>query len=62
MLGSDGLNHTEDSQSEMQDVIDGLRERLSRLSRASLRIAGDLDLDTVLQGGQSPCHQFSRHG
>ena len=33
----------------MQDVIDDLRERLSRLSQASLRIAGDLDLDTVLQ-------------
>ena len=33
----------------MQDVIDGLRERLSRLSRASLRITGGLDLDAVLQ-------------
>ena len=33
----------------MQSVIDDLRERLSRLSQASLRIAGDLDLDTVLQ-------------
>ena len=33
----------------MRDVIDDLRERLSLLSRTSLRIAGDLDLDTVLQ-------------
>lgn len=32
----------------MQRVMDGLRQRLSRLSRASRRIAGDLDLDTVL--------------
>ena len=43
------MNHSENTQKEMQDVIDGLRERLSRLSQASLRIAGDLDLDTVLQ-------------
>ena len=31
--------------------IAGLRERLSRLSQASLRINESLDLDTVLQGG-----------
>ena len=43
------MDHSEDLQREMQDVIDDLRERLSRLSQASLRIAGDLDLDTVLQ-------------
>ena len=30
--------------------IEALRERLSRLSQASLRITGDLDLDAVLQG------------
>ena len=30
--------------------IEALRDRLSRLSQASLRITGDLDLDTVLQG------------
>ncbi len=47
--GGNNVNHSEDSQRAMQSVIDDLRERLSRLSRASLRIAGDLDLDTVLQ-------------
>ena len=41
----DDLNHSEDLQRE----IENLRERLSRLSRASLRIVGDLDPDTVLQ-------------
>ena len=46
---SDDLHHSEYLQKQMQGVIDGLRERLSRLSQASLRIAGDLDLDTVLQ-------------
>ena len=30
--------------------IEGLRERLSRLSEASLRISESLDFDTVLQG------------
>ena len=30
--------------------IAALRDRLSRLSQASLRITEDLDLDTVLQG------------
>ena len=30
--------------------IAALRERLSKLSEASLRITEDLDLDTVLQG------------
>ena len=40
MLGSGGFNHSEDSQREMPDVINGLPQRLSRLSRASLRIAG----------------------
>ena len=33
----------------LQREIENLRHRLSRLSRAGLRIAGDLDLDTVLQ-------------
>ncbi len=37
--------NTDDSESEVQ----ALRERLSRLSEASLRITEDLDLDTVLQ-------------
>ena len=37
--------NTDDSGSEVQ----ALRERLSRLSEASLRITEDLDLDTVLQ-------------
>ena len=53
--GGDDLNHSE----YLQKEIENLRERLSRLSRASLRIAGGLDLDAVLQGGQSPCHRFS---
>ena len=44
---SDDRNHTEDSQRAMQRVMDGLPQRLSRLSRAGRRIAGDLD--TVLQ-------------
>ncbi len=44
-VGGDDLNHTEDLQKE----IENLRERLSRLSQASLRIAGDLDPDAVLQ-------------
>ena len=39
------MNHSEDLQRE----IENLRDRLSLLSRASLRITGDLDLDTVLQ-------------
>ena len=43
--GGDDLNHSEDLQKE----IENLRERLSRLSRASLRIAGGLDPDAVLQ-------------
>lgn len=45
----------------MQDLFDDLRERLSRLSEGSRRIAGDLDLDAVLQE-TVPSHQFSRHG
>ena len=35
---------------ELVREIESLRDRLSRLSQASLRITGDLDLDTVLQG------------
>ena len=43
------MNNSEDSQRKMQNEIDSLRERLSRLSRVGLRITGDLDLDAVLQ-------------
>ena len=39
------MQNPDDSQSEVQ----ALRERLSRLSEASLRVTEDLDLDTVLQ-------------
>ena len=39
------MDHSEDLQKE----IENLRERLSRLSQASLRIAGGLDQDAVLQ-------------
>ena len=35
---------------DIQRVTDELRERLSKLSEASLRITEDLDLDSVLQG------------
>ena len=42
----DEMNHADDPMRE----IATLRERLSRLSEASLRITEDLDLDTVLQG------------
>ena len=38
------------SVSDSQGETEALRERLSRLSQASLRITGDLDLDAVLQG------------
>ena len=46
---SDDLNHSEDLRKGIQGVIDDLRERLSRLSRAGRRNSGDLDLDAVLQ-------------
>ena len=49
-VGDGNLNNSEDSQKEMQKEIDSLRNRLSVLSRAGLRITGDLDMDTVLQG------------
>ena len=39
------MNHAE----ALQKEIENLRERLSRLSRASLRIASGLNLDAVLQ-------------
>ena len=39
------MQNADDSESEVQ----ALRERLSRLSEASLRITEDLDIDTVLQ-------------
>lgn len=52
------MNHAD----ALRKGIENLRECLSRLSRASLRIAGDLDLDTVLQetmDGESPAYVFS---
>ena len=39
-----------DRYEELRQENQALRERLSRLSQASLRITEDLDLDTVLQG------------
>ena len=38
------------SADQPQGEIEALRERLSRLIQASLRITGGLDLDAVLQG------------
>ena len=43
------MNHSEPLPSELQNRIDDLRDRLSRLGQASLRITADLDLDAVLQ-------------
>ena len=43
------MENSEDLQNEMKQEIKSLRERLSGLSQASLRLTGDLDLDTVLQ-------------
>ena len=45
-IGGEKLKEADDSPRE----IEALRERLSRLSEASLRINESLDLDTVLQG------------
>ena len=45
-IGGDELNRPDDPMRE----IAALRERLSRLSEASLHITEDLDLDAVLQG------------
>ncbi len=35
---------------ELRRELEELRDRLSRLNEASLRITEDFDLDTVLQG------------
>ena len=44
------------SQDVLRQEINELRERISKLSAASLRISASLDLDTVLQEvvGQGP--------
>ena len=44
---------------EQPGETDALRDRLSRLSEASLRIKESLDLDTVLQGVNDNAHTLA---